>query len=110
MLRFRVEWQDAPGVRDSVLARTWCRLVIEAGGRLVTEVIDARSRSLRGGIYGSVFPLSQWIVENWWFLLNESYRFPAACSSHELARTPADRAWAQRHSVLAARQGGRCPI
>ena len=109
MLRFRVEWQDAPGVKDAVLARTWCRLVIEAGGRLVTEVVDARSRSLRGGIYGSVFPLSQWIVENWWFLLNESYRFPAARSSHQLARTPDDRAWAGRHSVLTAREGGALP-
>ena len=109
MLRFRVEWQDAPGVKDAVLARTWCRLVIEAGGRLVTEVVDARSRSLRGGIYGSVFPLSQWIVENWWFLLNESYRFPAPRSSHQLARTPDDRAWAGRHSVLTAREGGALP-
>ena len=109
MIRFRVEWQDAPGVKDAVLARTWCRLAIEAGGRLVTEVLDDRSRSLRGGIYGSAFPLSQWIVENWWFLLNESYRFPAAYGSRDLARTPGDRAWIQRHSMLAARQGGVLP-
>ena len=109
MIRFRVEWQDAPGVKDAVLARTWCRLAIEAHGRLVTEVLDNRSRSLRGGIYGSVFPLSQWIVENWWFLLNESYRFPAAYGSRDLARTPGDRAWIQRHSMLAARQGGALP-
>ena len=109
MIRFRVEWQDAPGVRDTVLARTWCRLAIEAGGRLVTDVLDDRSRSLRGGIYGSAFPLAQWIVENWWFLLNESYRFPAAYGSRDLARTPGDRAWIQRHSMLAARQGGALP-
>lgn len=109
MIRFRVEWQDAPGVKDTVLARTWCRLAIEVGGRLVTEVLDDRSRSLRGGIYGSAFPLSQWIVENWWFLLNESYRFPAAYGSRDLARTPGDRAWIQRHSMLAARQGGVLP-
>ena len=31
MIRFRMEWQDAPGVRDTVLARTWCRLVIRSG-------------------------------------------------------------------------------
>ena len=109
MIRFRVEWQGAPGVKDAVLARTWCRLAIEAHGRLVTEVLDNRSCSLRGGIYGSVFPLSQWIVENWWFLLNESYRFPAAYGSRDLARTPGDRAWIQRHSMLAARQGGALP-
>ena len=109
MIRFRMEWQDAPGVRDAVLARTWCRLVIEVEGRLVTRAIDDRSESLRGGIYGSAFPLGRWLVENWWFLLNESYRFPARRSSRNLARTPQDRAWVQRHSLLAAREGGALP-
>lgn len=109
MIRFRMEWQDAPGVRDAVLARTWCRLVIEVDGRLVTRAIDDRSESLRGGIYGSAFPLGRWLVENWWFLLNESYRFPARRSSRNLARIPQDRAWVQRHSLLAAREGGALP-
>ena len=109
MIRFRMEWQDAPGVRDPVLARTWCRLVIEAGGRLVTEAVHSPSESLRGGVYGSAFPLCQWIVENWWFLLNESYRFPARYASHDLASTPRDRGWVQRHSLLAAREGNALP-
>ena len=87
MIRFHVEWHDAPGVRDTVLARTWCRLVIEAGGQLVTEAVHGPSQSLRGGVYGSVFPLCQWIVENWWFLLNESYRFPTRYTSRDLAST-----------------------
>ena len=39
MIRFRVEWQDAPGVKDMVLARTWCRLTIEADGRLASVSI-----------------------------------------------------------------------
>lgn len=109
MIRFRMEWHDAPGVRDGVLARTWCRLVIEAGGRLVTEVVHCPSESLRGGVYGSAFPLCQWIVENWWFLLNESYRFPARYASRDLARTSRDREWVQRHSLLAAREGNALP-
>ena len=109
MIRFRMEWQEAPGVRDTILARTWCRLVIEAGGRLVTESIHGPSESLRGGVYGSVFPLCQWIVENWWFLLNESYRFPARHTSSDLARSPRDRAWVQRHSLLAAAEGNALP-
>ena len=109
MIRFRMEWQDAPGVRDTVLARTWCRLVIEAGGRLVTEAVHDASDSLRGGIYGSAFPLARWTAENWWFLLNESYRFPARYASRDLARTLPDRAWVQRHSLLAAREGGALP-
>lgn len=109
MIRFRMEWQDAPGVRDRILARTWCRLVIEAGGRLVTEAVHGPSESLRGGVYGSAFPLCQWIVENWWFLLNESYRFPARYASPDLAKTPRDREWVQRHSLLAAAEGNALP-
>ena len=118
-----MEWQDASGVRDAILARTWCRLVIEAGGRLVTEAVHYPSQSLRGGVYGSAFPLCQWIVENWWFLLNEPYRFPARYGSRELARAfsrgargacpslgePRDREWVQRHSLLAAREGYSLP-
>ena len=109
MIRFRMEWQEAPGVRDTVLARTWCRMVIEAGGRLATEAVHHPTDSLRGGIYGSAFPLCQWIVENWWFLLNEPYRFPARYASRDLARTPRDREWVQRHSLLAAREGNSLP-
>ena len=109
MLRFRIEWQEAPGVRVGVLARTWGRLVIEAGDRLVTQAVDARSESLRGGVYGSVLPLCQWILENWWFLLNESYRFPVSHAARELAKSPTDRPWVQRHSLLAAREGGALP-
>lgn len=109
MIRFRMEWQEAPGVRDTVLARTWCRLVIEAGGRLVTEAVHSPSQSLRGGVFGTAFPLCQWIVENWWFLLNESYRFPARHPSRELARASRDRAWVQRHSLLAAKEGNALP-
>ena len=104
-----MEWQEAPGVPDTVLARTWCRLVIEAGGRLVTEAVHGPSESLRGGVYGSAFPLCQWIVENWWFLLHEPYRFPARYASRDLARTPRDRQWVQRHSLLAAREGNSLP-
>ena len=109
MLRFHIEWQEAPGVKSGVLARTWGRLVIEAGGHLVTNAIDSRSNSLRGGVYGSLLPLCQWIVENWWFLLNESYRFPAPYAARDLARKPIDRPWVQRHSLLAAREGGALP-
>lgn len=104
-----MEWQDAPGVRDAVLARTWCRLVIEVNGRLVTTAVHGPSDSLRGGLYGSVFPLCQWIVENWWFLLHESYRHPILYASRDLASTQEDREWMQRHSLLAAREGFSLP-
>ena len=109
MIDFRVEWQQAAGVRDRVLARTWCRLTIEADGRVVTRAIDDRARSVRDGVYGAAFPLCCWIVENWWFLQHEAYRFRRPCGSRDLARNRADRAWVRRHSLLAAREGGALP-
>ena len=75
----------------------------------MTEAVHVPSESLRGGVYGSAFPLCQWLVENWWFLLNETYRFPVRYPSAELARTPRDREWVQRHSLLAAQEGYALP-
>jgi len=109
VISFHIEWLDATGVKDCVLARTWSRLVIEANGQLVTEVVDKRSESRRHGIYGSVFPMCRWIVENWWFLMNEACPFPLVCGSRELAKRPCGRAWVQRHSLLAAQEGGSLP-
>lgn len=109
MIRLHPEWQDARGVADTLLARTWARLVIQVDGCCATKLIDHRSGSLRDGIYGSALPLCNWIVENWWFLLNEAYRFPVVLGSRELGHERSGRAWVQRHSLLAAQEGGPLP-
>ena len=83
MIEFRVEWQDAPGVRDPVLARTWCRLTMDVDGQVVSRAIDHRSQSLRDGINGSALPLCSWMVENWWCLQHEAYRYHRPWRSHE---------------------------
>jgi hypothetical protein len=56
-----------------------------------------------------MFPLAEWIVENWWFLLHEGCRVPEITSGRRLASDPAQRAWVQRHNLLAAREGGALP-
>ena len=109
MIEFQVEWQDAPGVRDPVLARTWCRLTMDVDGQVVTRAIDHRSQSLRNGIYGSALPLCRWIVENWWCLQHEAYRFHRPSRSHDLARMVDHRAWVQRHGLRAVGEGGVLP-
>ena len=109
MIEFQVEWQDAPGVRDPVLERTWCRLTMDVDGQVVTRAIDHRSQSLRDGIYGSALPLCRWIVENWWCLQYEAYRFHRPSRSHDLARNVDHRAWVQRHSLRAVGEGGVLP-
>ena len=109
MIDFAIDWKDAPGVRDPVLARTWCALTIRIGGVPVTRVFDRRTKGWRNSVYGSVFPLCRWIVDTLWFLLYEPYRLPIPYGSRDLARNNADRPWVHRHSLLAAREGGALP-
>lgn len=113
MLSLFTEWNDAPGVKDPVLAATWARLEIKDQSSLdprwPSRVIRSTANSLDRGVYGSLFPLAEWIVENWWFLLHESCRVPEFTSGRRLASDPAQRAWAQRHNLLAARDGGALP-
>lgn len=109
MIDFEIDWRDAPGVRDPVLARTWCALTIRIDDQVVTRLSDKRTNGWRDAIHGSVFPMCAWIVDNLWFLLYEPYRWAIPYGSRDLARIPADRPWVQRHSLLAAREGGALP-
>jgi hypothetical protein len=107
MMQFEIEWEDAPGVRDRVLAATWGRLSMRVEGSWVTELLDLRSSSRRTAVYGSLFPLAEWIVENWWNLLYEP------CPTSPVVSARAARAWmrpvVQRHGLLSARDGGALP-
>lgn len=113
MFLFRPEWQEAPGVKDKVLARTWARLEISAGadvsGRFWPSNLISRAESVHRGVYGSVFPLAEWVVENWWSLLEEPCRLPTLDSGRALSKNPMQRPWVQRHNFLAAREGGSLP-
>ncbi len=109
MIDFHIDWKDSPGVRDPVLARTWCALTIRIHGEPITRVSDRRTKGWRNSVHGSVFPLCNWIVDNLWFLLYEPYRWAVPYDSRDLARNTADRPWVHRHSLLAAREGGALP-
>jgi hypothetical protein len=113
MLEFQIEWLDAPGVKDRVLARTWARIAIEVGGagppHSLTSCIRMKAESVGGAIYGSVFPLAEWIVENWWFVLNEPIRVQDYRGARALAAIGNQREWLHRHSLLSARDGGALP-
>ncbi|MEZ4475606.1 MAG: hypothetical protein R3F60_33380 [bacterium] len=102
-----IEWEDAPGVRDRVLAATWGRLAIRVGTACVTELLDLRSSSRRTAVYGSAFPLAEWVVEHWWHLLHEP------CPTSPVVSAREARAWMrptlQRHGILSARDGGALP-
>ena len=109
MIDFHIDWKNAPGVRDPVLARTWCALTIRVRGEPVTRVYDRRTKGWRDSVYGSVFHPCRWLVDNLWFLLYEPYRWAIPYGARDLARNDADRPWVHRHSLLAAREGGALP-
>lgn len=106
-VKFHVEWQEAPGVRDPLLAQTWARLELEAQRQTASELVDLRANSRRTGIYGSVFPLAEWLVENWWPLLYELSPDPGVRGAR--GAPPWMTPWMRRHNLLAAREGGALP-
>src|SRR4051794_5908227 len=114
MLEFAVEWHDAPGVKDAVLAKTWARLEIhlldhQSNSIYLTRCIRTRSNSVQRGVYGSIFPLAEWVVENWWFLLFEPIRVANYHGGRGIDRNVKLRQWAQRHNLMAARERGSLP-
>ncbi len=106
-MRFEIEWLEAPGVADRLLAATWARLRIQAGDADVIDLLHLPSNNRRPAVYGPVLPLVEWFVENWWPLLYEpsptSPLFPGRGAPRW--KLP----WAKRHNLLAAREGTALP-
>ncbi|MBN2192117.1 MAG: hypothetical protein JW751_04815 [Polyangiaceae bacterium] len=107
-LEFRIEWEEAPGVRSPVAAATWARLEIHVGGHPVTRFWSERVKGVRTGVYGSVFPLARWMVRNWWHLLDEGIRHPEVLRGARGSQGEG-RSWLERHNVLLARDGMAYP-
>jgi len=106
-MRFEVEWLEAPGVRDCVLAATWARLRIDAHGLDVTELVHLASETRRSAVYGPVFPVVEWFIENWWNLLHEPSPTSPLMPGRDAPRWKQE--WVQRHNLLAAREGTALP-
>lgn len=108
-MKFNVEWQDAPGVRDEALARSWARLSVSAADGTPLIALLADEGQYREGVYLSVLPLALWLVENYWAILWEPPRAPLTRGGRQLGRADGMRPWVQRHSLLAARGGFLLP-
>ncbi len=106
-IELRIEWIDAPGVRAPELAATWARYELWVGGRCVTQV-EEPDGTLRRSVYGSVYPLAEWIATNWWLLTGHSR--PSAIRSESwtwsnLRRCP----WLRQHNLRGAGGGMAWP-
>lgn len=107
-LEFRLEWEEAPGVRSPVAAATWARLEIHVDNHPVTRFWSERVKGVRTGVYGSVFPLARWMVKNWWHLLDEGIRHPEVLRGARGSQGEG-RSWLERHNVFFAREGMAYP-
>jgi hypothetical protein len=61
-------FSDPTGVRAPELAATWGSCEISADDRTITLVEDSITGLSRRYIVGSLYPLAEWIVYNWWAL------------------------------------------
>ena len=62
---------DQPAATDPVERQTWCALRIRVGQRYVSRLWDRSLEAERTNLYVPAFPVAEWIVRNWWTLLNE---------------------------------------
>lgn len=108
MIELRFEWQEAPWLPIRSHARTWARLEIRVGDTCATEALHLRSKSTHEGVSLPLLPLAEWIVANWWYLLEEC-PLPGCGESARLAIGARERAWFERHNLLAAREGYALP-
>ena len=102
-LSIECDWLDQP-VPDAVERRTWACIRMFAASRSVTRLWDRDAKSERISLYVPAFPLANWIVQNWWTLLNEpgrSERIP--CDGDDLSE--AQKQWLHRHCLRSADPG-----
>lgn len=97
-LRIEFEWQDPGGARGEELRATWASLSIFIDNHPVTELLDTKTKSVRSSIFLPLFPLAEWIADNWWFLQVEAER-PDNTKDIEFDRRHCFR-WAREGFVL----------
>jgi hypothetical protein len=112
-LQINFEWEPGEPVRAPELAATWARLEIWVGSQCVTQVEDIDSGSVRRSVYGSLYPLAEWIAYNWWLLRADSR--PASFqpslwtySALRGSRTNLNR-WLNHHNLRAVGEGFSWP-
>lgn len=95
-LHFQAEWEAVDGSRGDEICATWARFSLSVNGHPVTRVLDSRSGCFRDHVLVPLYPVTEWIVRNWWSLL------------HELEVTT-DSAYASRHDLRFGREGYALP-
>ncbi len=72
---FKIDWNwESPlDAKGRELRATWGSLTISYKNEVITQVYDSSTKSVREHIYAPFYPLAEWIMLNWWFLMYEPY-------------------------------------
>jgi hypothetical protein len=70
-ISFHAEWEAVDGSRGDEIRATWARFSLRVNGHPVTRVLDSRSGCYRDHLLVPLYPVTEWIVRNWWSLLHE---------------------------------------
>jgi len=63
------KWVDAQdGVQGAELKATWAELSIIVNGRAITKVYDERLKTTRDFVCLPLYPLAEWLAEQWQYL------------------------------------------
>lgn len=98
-ISFTFDWEDPGDAKGEELRATWARLQINVDEEVITRVEDSFTKSVRPYVYLPLYPLAEWIAENWWTLTNE---VEAAGRSQFVT-------YMRRHNLRCAREGFSLP-
>ena len=110
--KIRWEWEPAPSVKAPEHRATWARFEIQVGTEWVTLVEDRESGSSRHSVYGSLYPLAEWVAYNWWVLQADSRTSGQLSRYSDLglgAVRALPRAQRDRHSIRSSGDGFAWP-
>ncbi|WP_144120902.1 ImmA/IrrE family metallo-endopeptidase [Catellatospora sichuanensis] len=102
-LEVRIEWLDAPSVVTPELAATWARYEIWVGDTCITQV-ETGDGTYRRSVFGSLYPLAEWIATNWW-VLNNHIRPSAIDTRYWSWANVSSYSWLRQHNFRAAGDG-----
>ena len=97
-IQFETEWIDSAALNGPELSATWASLRIRVDDAIITRLVD-RADTVRSQVYVPLYPLAEFLVTNWWFLLHEIEN-PVKSS---------DRGFQRRHALMSARDGYAFP-
>ncbi|MFH2143588.1 MAG: hypothetical protein ABIJ97_14270 [Bacteroidota bacterium] len=72
-LNFIHEWVQPEDAKGDELRFTWAKLSIQSEDEVLTRIFDKRLRTVSDSIYLPLYPLAEWLMYNYWYLIYEHF-------------------------------------